>query len=84
MKIHIRASDVPLREGSRITANCGEVVANAVFPGIWDTAMLGALTVGEIDPFRLCTECFGTTEPGQSLYFAERYVYAVVEGQEIR
>ena len=71
-RAHIRRSDVPLAEGSDITADCGQIIPKAHFLMQYED---GQQIHTSASTFLLCKKC--------SLAAAvhERYLYAIIEGQ---
>jgi hypothetical protein len=70
---HIVTSEEPIREGSGVTAHCGEPIAKAAFAFAWDGDIMGHydLRLGGC-----CRKCCAADLSDR------RYVYGVVEAQE--
>jgi hypothetical protein len=73
MKMHLKSSDTPITFGA-VTADCGELVGEAVPAFMWDYELLRS---GIDMPLSTCRRCLKTCK-----YECNRYVYGIVNGEE--
>jgi hypothetical protein len=89
-KRHLKESDAPLLPGADQIAMCGEIVARASFPFMYEDAL--SYHFGEfLSALHVCATCWKTelaitnarTRAKHSgTEIGERYVYGLVAGQE--
>lgn len=76
MKAHLLDSDIPILEGSTVTANCGKMVPNvkAVFMFDYEFGQSATFNV-----FLVCSAC-------QEIEGSKRghYIYGILNGQELK
>lgn len=72
MKCHLHTCEAPLLLSADVTADCGEVIANAVSLYFWDEHLLGEQP---LLPMRTCRKCWAVKHAG-------RYTYVILRGQE--
>ncbi len=76
MKAHIAESAEPLREGSTITAICGEKVHNVVFAYMFDAQIAPEFVTG-MNMLNTCKACY-------RIPLTSQYIYGLLPGAEIR
>jgi len=74
VKVHLKATDEPLKSGKDHVALCGAIVKRAEFPMIWDADIIGHRT------FALAGFCMKCREKD----FNGRYVYGLIPGEEAK
>lgn len=77
MKFHLAKSIGPLKQGSTVTALCGEDVDNAQFPFIFDLEIPDAEESASLNRLKICGDCFAIRTKGKHL------LYGLANGQEI-
>jgi hypothetical protein len=76
-KVHLRDSDVPLKEGSDLIAMCGTEVPKAAFVLMWNESEAGLLFPNSLS--RFCKKCvLANIEPAA----VPRYWYGILPGEE--
>ena len=74
MKAHLADSENPLKEGSDVQANCGEIVRNCHFVFLWDNENFPEFL--SVSMTRICRKC-------SQLELGKKYVYGIVCAQEL-
>jgi len=76
IKAHIADSAIPIKEGSDVTAICGEVVHNTVFAYMFDAALAPEFITG-MSTINTCRRCY-------RIPLTKQYIYGLLPGAEIR